>query len=292
VLTKLEQDKIHLFDPMKTRRLFTASRFIFSVAVALALLPSARGDTNQYTGGIWKFEDSKRISTAAAEITLAKYPDCDKVTVEKKMVRMYHPDGTGECQDETFVKVLTEKGKRARRALSLSFMLPYSRVEVVKLEVIKPDGSVIPVDVAANSKETINDRQMLANIYDPNMRVLWVNIPKLEIGDVVHSIARDTIERPCIPGEYAEETEFEGNGYIRHLSYEVHAPPDRPLQRFALRDEIPGTVQHSIQTNVDGTIDYRWEVANVPRMFRSEEHTSELQSQNELTAISYAVFCL
>ena len=60
---------------------------------------------------------------------------------------------------------------------------------------------------------------------------------------------------------------FEGSGYIRHLSYEVHAPADRPLQRIALRDEIPGTVRHSAQTNADGAIDYRWEVANVPRMF-------------------------
>jgi len=28
-------------------------------------------------------------------------------------------------------------------------------------------------------------------------------------------------------------------GYIRHIEYEVHAPLDKPLERIALRDEVP-----------------------------------------------------
>ncbi len=107
------------------------------VAIALAVTPG-RAETNRYAGDIWAFEDSKKVMAAAADITLAKYPDCDEATVEKKMVRVYRADGTGECQDEAFIKVLTEKGKRGNRTLSLGFMLPYSTVEVVKLEVMKP----------------------------------------------------------------------------------------------------------------------------------------------------------
>jgi len=76
------------------------------------------------------------------------------------MVRVYRPDGTGECQDETFVKVLTEKGKRGNRSLSLWYMLPYSVAEAVKVGVIKPAGEVVAVDLAANSKEMIDDSQM------------------------------------------------------------------------------------------------------------------------------------
>ena len=132
---------------------------------------------------------------AAAEITLAKYPDCDDATVEEKIVETYQPDGTGGNQDEAFVKVLTEKGKRDRRTLSLGFLLPYFKVKVVKLEVIKPTGEAVPVDVAANSTVTIDDSQMAENIYDPNSKVLQVNIPDLEIGDVVHWITRTTTLR-------------------------------------------------------------------------------------------------
>jgi len=60
----------------------------------------------------------------------AKYADCDEATVEQKSVRVYQADGTGECQDETFVKVLTEKGRRDNRTLTINFMLPYMAVEV------------------------------------------------------------------------------------------------------------------------------------------------------------------
>lgn len=236
------------------------------VAIALAVTP-ARAETNRYAGDIWAFEDSKKVLAEAAEITVAKYPDSDDATVEQKMVRVYRADGTGECQDETFTKVLTEKGKRGNRSLTLGYMLPYSTVDVVELEVIRPSGEVVPVDIKANSKESIDDSQMQMNITDPNSRVLRVNIPKIEIGDTVHSITRETIERAHIPGEYAEENVLEGRGYIRHLSYEVHAPADRPLKRIKLRDEIPGTVNYTSKADADGGTVHHWDVANVPRMF-------------------------
>ena len=253
------------FQSMKTKHwpiLFN----LWFVALA-ALAASAVGDTNLYTGDTWAFLDVKKVMAAASDITLEKYPDCDEATVEKKLVRVYHSDGTGECQDEAFVKVLTEKGKRANRTLSLGFMLPYSTEEVVKLEVIKPDGTVAPVDVAANSKVAIEAGQMEMKIQDPNSKVLQVNLPKVEIGDVVHSISRQTITRSYMPGEYAEVNVFEDEGYIRHISYEVHAPADRPLQRIALRDEVPGTVHYSKEPGPANTVVHRWEINNVPRMF-------------------------
>jgi transglutaminase-like putative cysteine protease len=243
-----------------------AGRGLVLAAIALVVFP-ARGDTNRYAGGEWSLVDAKPVMAAAAEITPAKYPDCDSATVDQKSVRVYRADGTGECQDETFTKVLTEKGKRDNRTLAEYFMLPYTTVEVPELEIIKPDGTIVSVDVAANSKESIDDSQMAENIYDPNMRILQVNIPSLEIGDVIHSVARENIERPFIAGEYAEENIFEGEGFIRHTTYEVHAPDSRPLQRIALRDEVPGTVTYSTQSGPDNTMVHRWEVNNVPRMF-------------------------
>ena len=239
----------------------------FLGALLLAVTPVHGGsDTNRYTGSAWTFCDSKKVLAAAA-VTLEKYPDSDTATVEEKLIRVYQPDGTGESQDETFTKVLTEKGKRANRTLALSYMLPYSTVTVVKLELLKPDGTTLPVDVAANSKDTIDAGQMAMNISDPNSRVLQVNLPKVEIGDVVHSITRQTTERPYIPGAFAEENVFEGSGHIRHLSYEIHAPADRPLKCVKLRGEIPGTVTYLATTNADGMVTHHWEAANVPRMF-------------------------
>src|SRR6266446_3656422 len=224
------------------------------------------GESSAYSGARWQFLDAKKVLGAAAEVSAAKYPDCDEATIEKKMVRVYRADGTGECQDESFVKVLTEKGKRNNRSLSLYYMLPYSTAQAIKLEVMKPDGQTSIVDVAANSKEMIDDSQMGMNIYDPNMKILRVNIPNVDVGDTVHSITRTTIERSVIPGEFADDNLFEGAGYIRHLSYEVYAPSEKPLKRIVLRDEVAGTVDASTKPIENGKL-HHWEVNNVPRMF-------------------------
>jgi transglutaminase-like putative cysteine protease len=249
---------------MKTKIWFTVPRLIW-LALALAALPAGAADTN-FSGAEWSLVDPQEVLAAAAEITPEKYANCDSAIVEEKSVRDYRADGTGECQDETFTKVLTEKGKRGNRELSFFFMLPYWTVEVAKLEVIQPDGKTIPVDVAANSKESIDDSQMAMNIYDPNDRILRVNIPQLDVGDVVHVVVRQVIHRSIMPDEFDDENIFEGASYIRHWSYEVHAPTNLPLQSIGLRDEIPGTVSASTRTNGDAIV-YDWEINKVPRMF-------------------------
>jgi len=251
---------------MITKDCFLFRSLVLLVLLALAVLP-VRGEDTNFIGSDWTLVDLSNVLTAAKEITPEKYPNSDAVTVDQKSMRVYQPDGTGGNQDETFTKVLTEKGRRDNRTLSLGYQLPYFTVSVPVLEIIKPDGKVVPVDVAANSKESIDDSQMAENIYDPNSLVLRVNIPGLETGDIVHSVVRQTTVRPLITGEFDDENIFEGNGHIRHISYEVHAPGNRPLQRIGLRDEVPGTVVYSAQTNADGSLVYHWEINNVPRMY-------------------------
>ena len=224
----------------------------------LAVTLTWRAGADGYEGEKWALVDAKRVLQAAKTITLTNYPDCDEATIEKRMVRVYRADGTGECQDETYVKVLTEKGKRGNRGLSLWYMLPYSIAEAVKVEVIKPDGEVVPVDLAANTKEMIDDSQMGMNIYDPNSKVVKVNLPRVEVGDVVHSVTRTTVKRPIIPGEFADDNLFEGSGYIHHLTYEVYEPEDKPLKRIVLRDQVPGTVKHTTGKQADNVTLHRW----------------------------------
>lgn len=251
---------------MKNRSLHRPGVLLFTLA-SLMLLSLSPLAAERYEGERWSFLDSKQVLEAAADITVSKYPDCDVATVDGRMVRVYRPDGTGQCQDEVYVKVLTEKGKRGNRTLRMSFTLPYFRAEVVKIEVIKPEGAVVPVDVAANSKETIDDSQMGMNIYDPNHRILQVNIPGVEVGDIIHSIRRTEVLRPIIPGEFAEYNVFAGEGYIRRLAYEIYEPSEKPLKQIILRDEVPGTIQHTIRPAGSSETLHRWEVKHVPRMF-------------------------
>lgn len=242
-------------------------RVFASILLALAAmsLPVFAADAD-FSGAEWNLVDLQKVQAAAAEITPQKYPDDDSALVDQNSMRDYHEDGTGASQDESFTKVLTEKGKRENRELSYSFMLPYWTIEVAKLEVVKPNGTVVPVDIAANSKESIDNSQMAENIYDPNMRVLRVNIPQLEVGDMVHSVVRLIIHRSIMPNEYDEGNVFEGSSYIHHISYEVHAPASLPLKSIQLRDKISGTISSSVQTNGD-SVAYHWEVNNVSRMY-------------------------
>ncbi|HEV2318950.1 MAG TPA: DUF3857 domain-containing protein [Verrucomicrobiae bacterium] len=233
--------------------------------LALAVLPVLADDT-RFAAAEWNPVDLKKVMAAAGAITPEKYPNCDSAIVEQNSVRDYHADGTGACQDETFTKVLTEKGRRDNRELSFFFMLPYWTIEVGKVEIIKPDGTIVPVDVAANSRESIDDSQMAENIYDPNDRILSVNIPQLDIGDTIHVISRQIIHRSIMPNEYDEENVFEGSSYIRHWSYIVHAPASLPLVSTALRAKIPETISATTVTN-GSQIVYDWEVNNVQRMF-------------------------
>jgi Domain of Unknown Function with PDB structure (DUF3857)/Transglutaminase-like superfamily len=249
---------------MKMKTLFAMPRLAW-LALVLAALPVCAGDTN-FSGAKWNLVDPQPVMAAAAEITPEKYTNCDSAIIEENSVRDYSADGTGGQQDEVFTKVLTEKGRRANRQVSLFFMLPYWTVEVPKLEIIQPDGRTVPVDVAANSKESIDTSQMSENIYDPNVRILTVNIPQLDVGDVVHVVEREVIHRSIMPEEFDDENIFEGTSYIRRWSYAVHAPTNLPLVSIGLRDEIPGTISSSTQTNGDQIV-YDWEVHDVPRMF-------------------------
>jgi len=237
--------------------------FLFFVFFIGGFISKAGAASNHFT-----LLDQKQVMAAASEISPSKYPDCDWVTVDEKDTTVYRPDGTGEGQQESYIKVLTERGKQDQRTMQLGFMLPYSTVEVPLLEIIKPDGSIKKVDVAANSKESIDSSQMKSNIYDPNSKILAVSIPDLEVGDILHLVARDLIKRPVIPGEFADETLLEGEGFIRHQVYEIHAPKDKPLKKYLLRNTLPGTVNYTETPEKEGVLLHRWEATGVPRLFR------------------------
>jgi transglutaminase-like putative cysteine protease len=249
-----------------TRASLTHSRWEYVLLIILIGTCMGRA-ADAFNAPRWALLDKAGVVRAAAEITAAQFPDCDEAIVDKKNVMSYRADGTGESQEEVFTKVLTEKGKRGNRTLSYSYMLPYSKVEAHMVEVIKPDGKMVSVDVAANSKEMVDDSQMGMNIYDPNMKILRVNVPGVEVGDMIHAVARTQVMRSIIPGETAEYNMMEYHGFILHQTCEVYAPKDKPLQWKVVRDEVPGTIKYASTSGPEETTVHRWEANRVPRMF-------------------------
>jgi transglutaminase-like putative cysteine protease len=235
--------------------------------VSAAGSPAPATDNRQLTADHSKgLLDRAQVMKSAAEVTSQVYPNADLVQVDDYTLCEYRPDGTGTLWSDNYMKVLTEKGRREEQSLSFGFVLPYNTVAVKVLELIKADGSVVPVDVAQQSKVMIDRSQMSANIYDPNSKVLQVGIPGVQIGDMVHLVMEQPTLRRYMPDTWDDYQVFESTGPIKHGVYEVRAPKDRPLYQTVLKDPVAGTVKYEKHEREGQTI-HRWEIHDVPRFY-------------------------
>jgi transglutaminase-like putative cysteine protease len=207
------------------------------------------------------------VIKSSKSITCKKYPNADDVLVDNYNFSKYNPDGTSITWDDVFIKVLTEKGRRDNQSISFYFALPYSTVKLKLLEVIKKDGTVVPVDIAANSKVMIDSSQMGQNIYNPNSKVLTVNIPGLEIGDMVRYLTNRNAVKPRVPNTWCDDFILEYTSPIKHMTIEVLAPAALPLSKVEIKNPIKGTVKYE-KKKLKDAIRYKWAIKNVPRMFK------------------------
>ncbi len=210
--------------------------------------------------------DRAQAVAAAAKVSLKDYPDADVVLIHDYEKAWYNPDGTGYTVEEVYEKILTEKGKRESNTLDLDFHKHYNTVEVLTLELIKPDGRTVVIDVQANSKTMVDSSQMGENIYDPNSQILKVTIPDLQIGDIVHITTRNTIIRTRIKDTWSEYFVLQSTNPLLRYDIEISAPPKRPLAQTMIKDAVKGTVAFS-KKEVDNRIIYHWIATNVPRIF-------------------------
>ncbi|NNJ70106.1 MAG: DUF3857 domain-containing protein [Kiritimatiellales bacterium] len=215
-----------------------------------------------------EFLSPETIAAMSAEATAEKYPDSDDVLIDDFIQVHYEADGTSETWDDTAIKVLTEKGKRKNRELKLAFNTSYGTNYFTRVQVIKPDGSVLEIDPAANSKVMVDPGQMSANIYNPNSKRLQLSVPGLEVGDTLRYIAHNMRFKTVVPDVWSDYQVFEHTSPIERTTYQVIAPKERPLVKIALKAEIPGTVTFNEErSEQDGRIIYTWQVRDVPRMF-------------------------
>ena len=195
-----------------------------------------------------------------------KYPDADMLLVEDQTRIRYETDGTHRYITDMAYKILTEKGRQEKSSVSIGYDAAYGIMRFVRAEVVKPDGRVIPVDLATQSRETVNQGQMDSNIYDPNQKDIKLTIPDLCIGDILRYTVSSDQTKTVVPGTWGDLFTLEETFPILHAVYEVDAPAALPLARIELKAEIPGTVTRRTEEKGD-RIRYIWEVRNVPQMF-------------------------
>lgn len=210
--------------------------------------------------------NTEELRHQATDVTIQAYPDADTVLLNDITHVTYQPDGTSQTQSDTAIKILTEKGKRNQRTLSLRFNISYGTNYFTRVERITPQGDIIPIDITANSRTIVNPSQMSANIYNPNSKILQLSIPGLEIGDILRYQTQDIVTKTVVPDTWSDYQVFEADFPILQATYSVDAPASRPLHNILLKDEIPGTV-HATQTTKGDRIHYTWELQNVPQFF-------------------------
>ena len=250
---------------MKTRPL------IFLVAVSVAALAVVSAQDRQpevVTAAVAApipLLNHARTLESAKGVTAEKYPDAETVLVSEHVRTEYQADGSFVTLDDEYVKVLTEAGRKIG-VKRFSYNVFYGGMEILTVERIKADGTVVRVDPKAISKEQVDRAQMAANIYDPNDKVLVAAVPDVEIGDTIRFFVKRWESKPRMQGCYADWSMLESTMPIKQVTYEYLAPQDHPLKSKALLSEVKGTVTATEQVDGDH-IRYAWTGRDVPQVF-------------------------
>ncbi|MDA0990034.1 MAG: DUF3857 domain-containing protein, partial [Verrucomicrobia bacterium] len=214
--------------------------------------------------------DRSAALSAASAVSADQYPNSDSVLIAGLQRVAYEPDGTHVQWHEEYIKILTETGRRSHLTLSSYFTIPYQSgpedCQIPLVEIIGADGVVRPVDVAGQSRIMINPDSMAANIYNPNEKVILVNVAGLQIGDVLHFVMYDRVVQPRMVNTWSDWYVLESSRPLVHQVIEIDAPAALPLASIALKDPVAGTVTQTVEAAGE-RLHYRWEARNIPRMF-------------------------
>ncbi|MBO4527592.1 MAG: DUF3857 domain-containing protein, partial [Victivallales bacterium] len=230
--------------------------------------------------------DLNKVQEIAKGATREKFPDAEDVMIDDIIAITYQKDGTSETWDDTCVKILTDKGVRDNRTLGAGYNISYAKTEFTTIEIIKPDGRIIPIDIEKNAKEQVSAGQMDSNIYNPNSKSLRVGVSGLEVGDILHYIKHTRVYNSRMPGLFCHTELFEYTSPMMNYTVKIDGPADHPLRSIALKAEIPGTVTHE-KKEENGRILYKWTVKDVPRMF-SEPNMPSLSRVVQRLGVSTA----
>ena len=173
--------------------------------------------------------DAAQVAAAAARATAARFPDADSVVVDDRFHTRYEADGTDVAWEDEWVKVLTEKGRRAHATVSLDYSARYGDAGLLAVEIVGTNGVVRPVDVARTLKTATDNAALAANIVDPLDRTFSCAVPGLAVGEIRHVRLWRRTRKPRMRGAWADTTLLEQTSPILSAVVTVDAPAARPL---------------------------------------------------------------
>ena len=204
------------------------------------------------------------INKLSARATLENYPDAQTVLLYDDQQITFETDGTADDIDDMYQKALTDKGVQNLCSIPLHFNEFYEKYHIEKLEIIR-DGKIIGIDVKNNSRISVDDSQMSANIYDPSNKILFLNIPGLQKNDILHLKVRRQTLRPRMKGFFTDITVLQSDEPILYYKVQYNAPKKMPLRSIMIKDEVKGSLKQT-ETDEKNRIIYTFTAENVPQI--------------------------
>lgn len=225
----------------------------------------------------------------AREITREMAPDARTLGYAQSRYVVYAADGSSTQWIEWWIKAFTTEGARELRDIPLWYKKGFSEGAFLVAEVLRADGTLMPVDLKTNVTDVSSNDGNAENIYDQNSRQLVLTIPQIEKGDVLHFVMAQHTSRPRIPDAYMDFDTVESMDCpLPYSSLTIVAPKELPLKSMAILDEVPGTMTSSREQLADGRMVYRWIAQNVPQTFPEENMPEEVTQLQRIVVSTFS----
>ncbi len=218
---------------------------------------------NDFSKGILNL---KKTVESAKSVTTEKYPNSDTAVINRKIICKINKEGTGSQWDDKFIKILTRQGVENNKIQSLSYMIPYTEINFLLVELIKPDGSVHQVDIKNQSRTMIDPYQMNENIFNPDCKIIEINIPDLQVGDIIRLLSVTKFKKAQIKNTWNNIYEIQSTSPIIKEVIIISASKSLPIENIVIQNKIKNTIKFTKESDNDA-ITYKWTLKDVPRFF-------------------------
>ncbi len=213
----------------------------------------------------------EELAERSAEAVKENYPDAETVLLYEREAAEYRADGTEKWRDESYTKILTEFGRRDAGTATYRYNRSYGAIEFELAEIIRADGTKVPVDVKSGRRDMTENSQMESNIYDPAQRVCTLGIPGLEVGDILHTVVSGEEFKTRMPGMWCGLYPVQSTQPVKEYVLSITAPEQLPLRSIAVKDDTEKRVNYTSRKKEDGGTEHIWTVKEMPRFFKEPE---------------------
>ncbi|MGA9523971.1 MAG: DUF3857 domain-containing protein, partial [Myxococcaceae bacterium] len=159
------------------------------------------------------------------------------------------------------VKVYSQRGVETFRQFPISYSPNRQEVQVVKVRITQPDGSV--VESYGETERNLNE-PWSGMYYDARSRVL--SFPALAVGDVLEIQYRleDTARENLLSDYWGDVEYVQTTAPKIRFQYLIDMPASRPL--YWNKSQLPESVTAATTELAEGRVLYRWDSRNVSKV--------------------------